>query len=110
MLRNFAAQANGSEMLRLGCCFATERRVQVCAPVHDAMLICSPLDRIEADIATTRAAMAEASRITLSGFELRTEVMRVDYPNRFRDPRGDVMWTKVMELIGRRTGKVGVAA
>ena len=48
-----------------------------------------------------RAAMAEASRIVLSGFELRTDVMRVDYPERFRDPRGDVMWTKVTELISQ---------
>jgi DNA polymerase I len=102
-LRNFPAQANGAEMLRLACCFGTERGIEICAPVHDAVLICAPLDRLEADIATMRAAMAEASRIVLGGFELRTDVMRVDYPERFRDPRGDVMWTKVTELVSRRT-------
>ena len=37
-LRNFPMQANGAEMLRLACCLATERGVQVCAPVHDAVL------------------------------------------------------------------------
>ena len=57
------------------CCaspaaLATERGVEVCAPVHDAVLICAPLDRLEADIAATRAAMAEASRFVLAGFEL----------------------------------------
>jgi len=30
-LRNFPMQANGAEMLRLACIFATERGVQVCA-------------------------------------------------------------------------------
>jgi hypothetical protein len=46
-LRNFPMQANGAEMLRLACCFATERGIEVCAPVHDAVLICAPLDRLE---------------------------------------------------------------
>jgi hypothetical protein len=46
-LRNFPMQANGAEMLRLACCLATERDIEVCAPVHDAVLICAPLDRLE---------------------------------------------------------------
>src|SRR5262245_25784955 len=49
-LRNFPMQANGAEMLRLTCCLATERGVEVCSPVHDAVLICAPLERLEADI------------------------------------------------------------
>src|SRR5262249_1786211 len=32
-LRNFPMQANGAEMMRLACCLATERGIQVCAPV-----------------------------------------------------------------------------
>ena len=72
-LRNFPMQANGAEMMRLACCLATERGIEVCAPVHDALLICAPLDRLDADIAAMRAAMAEASRIVLGGFELRTD-------------------------------------
>ena len=47
-LRNFPMQANGAEMMRLACCLATERGIEVCAPVHDALLICAPLDRLEA--------------------------------------------------------------
>src|SRR6478672_350853 len=73
-LRNFPMQANGAEMLRLACCLATERGVEVCAPVHDAVLICAPLDRLDADIAGMRAAMAEASRIVLKGFAARSAV------------------------------------
>jgi hypothetical protein len=102
-LRNFPMQANGAEMLRLACCLATERGIEVCAPVHDAVLICSPLDRLEDDIANMRAAMAEASKIVLAGFELRTDVMRVRYPDRYQDPRGTAMWNRVIELITKRT-------
>ena len=46
-LRNFPMQANGAEMLRLACCLATERGIEVCAPVHDAVLICAPLERLD---------------------------------------------------------------
>jgi DNA polymerase-1 len=98
-LRNFPMQANGAEMLRLACCLATERGIQVCAPVHDAVLICAPLDRLEADVARMRQAMAEASRIVLNGFELGTDAHIVRYPNRHMDERGAVMWGRVMNLI-----------
>ena len=101
-LRNFPMQANGAEMLRLACCLATERGIEICAPVHDAVLICAPLDRLEDDIAGMRGAMAEASRIVLDGFELRTDVMRVRHPDRFHDPRGIRMWDQVMGLVAKR--------
>ena len=101
-LRNFPMQANGAEMLRLACCLATERGVEVCSPVHDAVLICAPLERLEADIERMQAAMTEASRIVLCGFQLRTDVMRVHHPDRFRDPRGTEMWDKVIGLINKR--------
>jgi DNA polymerase I-like protein with 3'-5' exonuclease and polymerase domains len=84
-LRNFPMQANGAEMLRLACCLGTERGIEVCAPVHDAVLICAPLDRLDADIATMRAAMAEASQIVLGGFELRTDVSITRHPHRYMD-------------------------
>jgi hypothetical protein len=108
-LRNYPMQANGSEMLRLACCLATERGIEVCAPVHDAVLICAPLDRLEDDIASMRAAMAEASNIVLAGFELRTDATRIQYPDRYQDPRGTAMWNRVIELITKRS-TVEVAA
>ena len=100
-LRNFPMQANGAEMLRIACCLATERGVEVCAPVHDAVLINAPLDRLDAAIASMRAAMAEASRAVLSGFELGTDVHVIRYPDRYMDGRGQVMWQRVMQLVGR---------
>ena len=86
-------------MMRLAACLATERGVEVCAPVHDAFLICAPLHHLEADIAATRTAMAEASRVVLGGFELATDVSITRYPDRYMDARGRVMWDRVMELL-----------
>jgi DNA polymerase-1 len=111
-LRNYLMQGNGSELLRLACCMATERGIEVCAPVHDAVLICAPLDRLEDDITRMRAAMAEASRIVLGGFELRTDASIVRYPDRYMDSRGAAMWAQVIALIAKRqqAAAEGVAA
>jgi DNA polymerase I len=104
-LRNFPMQANGAEMLRLACCLATERGIEVCAPVHDAVLICAPLDRLDADVARMQGAMREASRIVLNGFELRTDADVVRYPHRYMDERGSVMWQRVMALLDQAGAK-----
>jgi DNA polymerase I-like protein with 3'-5' exonuclease and polymerase domains len=98
-LRNFPMQANGAEMLRLACCLATERGIQVCAPVHDAVLICAPIERLEADVVRMQEAMREASRIVLNGFELGTDAYIVRYPDRYMDERGAAMWNRVMNLL-----------
>jgi hypothetical protein len=109
-LRNFPMQANGAEMLRLACCLATERGIEVCAPVHDAILICAPLERLDEDVARMREAMAEASRIVLGGFELGTDAQVVRYPERYMDARGAMMWNRVMGLIAERQSVLGRAA
>jgi hypothetical protein len=64
-LRNFPMQGNGAEMLRLACCLATERGIEVCAPVHDAVLICAPLEQLDADIAAMQAARPKLRRLSL---------------------------------------------
>jgi DNA polymerase-1 len=99
-LRNFPMQANGADMLRIACCLATERGIEICAPVHDAVLICAPDDRLESDVAAMRDDMAEASRAVLDGFELGTDVKITRYPDRYVDERGTVMWERAMKLIG----------
>jgi DNA polymerase-1 len=101
-LRNFPSQSNGAEMLRLAACLATEAGIEVCALIHDAVLIAAPLDRLGHDIERMRAAMATASRIVLGGFELRTDVNVIRYPDRYSDPRGAVMWQRVMQLVMKR--------
>jgi len=104
-LRNFPMQANGAEMLRLACCLGTERGIEVCAPVHDAVLICAPLDRLDAAVARMQEAMREASRIVLNGFELGTDAHVVRYPDRYMDDRGATMWDRVMKLIHEQQQK-----
>jgi hypothetical protein len=98
-IRNFHMQANGAEMLRLACCLGTEHGIEICAPVHDALLIMAPLDRLEADVALMRGYMAEASRVVLGGLELRTDVKTIRYPGRYMDERGKEMWNIVMKLL-----------
>jgi hypothetical protein len=104
-LRNFPMQANGAEMLRVACCLGVERGVEICAPVHDAVLICAPEERLHADIEAMRTAMAEASRIVLGGFELGSDVSITRWPDRYTDARGAVMWSRVMGLIGNHDGR-----
>ena len=98
-LMNFPMQANGAEMMRLAACLGTERGIEICAPSHDAFLICAPLERIEADVVAMQAAMVEASRVVLAGFELDTEAKIVRWPDRYMDDRGRVMWDRVTELL-----------
>jgi len=99
-LRNFPMQSHGAEMLRIACCLATERGVSVAAPVHDALLIEAPIDLIDDAVAMTRSAMAEAAAAVLgSGVRIKTDVDIVRYPDRYSDPRGKVMWDRVMALL-----------
>jgi DNA polymerase I len=99
-LKNFPMQANGAEMLRIACILGIERGVEIVAPVHDAILLHSPLERLDQDVAVMQQVMAEASRAVLAGFEIATEAKVVRYPDRYMDRRGEVMWRKVMRLIG----------
>jgi DNA polymerase-1 len=98
-LGNFHAQGNAAEMLRLACCLATENGVEVSGPVHDAVLICAPLDRLEDDVERMRGYMAEASRIVLGGFELRTDARLIRYPDHYSDPRGVETWREISSLL-----------
>jgi len=100
-LRNFPMQANGAEMLRLACCYATEAGVRVCAPVHDALVIESSLDSIDDAVATTRRLMAEASEELLDGFRLRSDATIVRYPDRYMDERGTEMWRRIWSIVSR---------
>ena len=81
-------QANGAEMLRLACCLGTEAGIQVCAPIHDAVLLTAPIGRLQDDIARMQAFMEEASAVVLDGFRLKTDVHVFVYPDHYSDPKG----------------------
>jgi hypothetical protein len=111
-LRNYLMQGNGAEIMRVAACLMVERGIPVGGPVHDAFAVCSPVDRLGADMAAVDAAMREASRIVLSGFELDVEIGRrnvIHWPSRYMDKRGRVMWDKVMMLLDRQRRRRQVA-
>jgi hypothetical protein len=97
--QDFLMQANGSEITRLACCLATERDLDLCCSVHDALLIIAPLNRLDSDVQKLKECMAEASRVILRGFELIVEEKVIRYPDRYMDKDGKEMWDTVMELL-----------
>jgi len=98
-LRNFPMQANGAEMMRLACCFALERGLPVCAPIHDAFLVEAPVADIDDVVVAVQKAMEDASAAVLGGFRLRSEAKMIRYPERYMDKRGATMWNTVMRLL-----------
>jgi DNA polymerase-1 len=100
-ISNFPMQANGAEMLRIACCLGVERGIEVCAPVHDAVLIGAPVERINEDVAKMQAYMAEASRAVLNGFELGTDAKIVRYPDQYMDERkgSQEMWDRIWTIV-----------
>jgi hypothetical protein len=102
-LRNFPIQATGAELLRLACCLATERGIAVCAPIHDALLVEGPSDRIQDVVAATQAAMADASEDVLGRFRLRSDAKIIGSGERYMDPRGEQMWKTVSRLLNELT-------
>jgi hypothetical protein len=99
MLRNFLLQANAAEMLRLACCLILDRGINICAPIHDAVLIEAPLNEIEEKIKLSQNTMAEASRIVLNGFELNSDAKVIGYPDRYMDERGKKMWNNIDDIL-----------
>jgi hypothetical protein len=98
-LRNFPMQATAAGILQLACCLAVERGLELCCPVHDALLLEGPIEEIEAIVARTQALMREAAETILRGFTLRSDFKIIKYPDRFMDKRGATMWAKVMGLL-----------
>ena len=56
-------------MLRLACIFGTEAGIQICAPIHDAVMIIAPLHQLDADIVAMQGLMEKASEYVLDGFQ-----------------------------------------
>jgi hypothetical protein len=100
---NFVVQATSADIMRLSCVWAHRRGIKLCGVVHDALLIESSIDRIEADVALTQEIMRRAARVVLNTSdprcELRTDATIVRYPNRYYDKRGTQMWNDVLALL-----------
>jgi hypothetical protein len=106
-IRNWPIQACASEILRIACILGTRHGIKLLGPVHDAVLIEAPIERIEADVALMQEIMRRASRIVLNRdrtgtHELRADATIVRYPDRYSDPRGVAVWNRVIELLGQQ--------
>jgi DNA polymerase I len=89
-------------MMQTAACLAVERGIQVCAPVHDAFLICAPVERMEADVAAMQAAMAEASQAILGGFKLGSAAEIIAcHPDRYMDKRNGSRdtWNRIWAMV-----------
>jgi DNA polymerase I len=98
---NWPVQSLGGDILRMACIWATKRGLKLCAPVHDAILIEAPIDRIDRDVALLRDIMGRASSLVLGGPTLRTDAKTVRYPDHYTDSRGDEIWRHVTGLLDR---------
>jgi DNA polymerase I len=104
---NWPVQSSGADILRIAVVWATRKGLRLLAPIHDALLIESPLDRIDYDVALLQELMRRASRIVLNAtpggtIELRTDATVVKFPNRYQDARGTAVWERVLELLAQQ--------
>jgi hypothetical protein len=98
-VRNFPMQATSAEMLRVACILIHEQGVQLCAPVHDAILIEAPDDQIGEHARIAQDCMNLASEIVLNGFRITGDIRILRYPERFLDDESRPFWDHVMALI-----------
>jgi DNA polymerase I len=98
---NWPVQSCGGDVLRLACIWATKRGLRLVAPVHDAVLLESTIDRIDHDVALLQDIMARASALVLGGPTLRTDAKIIRYPDHYTDGRGDEIWEHVTGLLER---------
>ncbi len=98
-LMNFPCQSHGAEMMRLAAIAGTEAGIEVCCPVHDAMLIAVPLDCLEADAEHMAHLMGLAAKAVTGGLTIRVDTKLVRWPDRFTDNRGARMWEQVNALL-----------
>ena len=114
-IRNWPIQSTCADIFRLAYVWGTRHGLTLIAPVHDAVLLEAPEDRIEADVALMREIMRRASRVILNPtadgtIELRTDVKIIRYPDRFTDSRGTELWETVMKLLAERRQRQEAAA
>jgi DNA polymerase I-like protein with 3'-5' exonuclease and polymerase domains len=106
-IRNFPIQANCADLFRLAYVWGTRRGLTLIAPVHDAVLLESTEDRIEADVALMQEIMRRASRVILNPaaggtIDLRTDAKIIRHPGRYTDDRGTELWETVLKLLAER--------
>jgi hypothetical protein len=106
-IRNWPVQANCADIFRLAYVWGTRHGLTLIAPVHDAVLLEAPEERIEADVALMRDLMTRSSRVVLNPtadgtIALRTDAKIIRHPGRYTDSRGTELWETVLRLLSER--------
>ena len=98
-------QAHGAERMRIASILAVERGIHLCAPIHDALLIEAPSDKIDAEVVKPKECMSETSEAVLgNGKVCGVDADIVRYPDRYMDENGQEMWHQIISLLERTQG------
>ena len=97
-LMNWPMQSTGADILRLAISICVDNGIHVIAPVHDAILIEAPIESIEASVKKAQQYMVQAAEFVLN-FKITTDVEIIQYPNHYADPRGEIMWNHIWDII-----------
>jgi DNA polymerase I len=106
-LRNFPMQANAAEMLRIACILMVKREIQLCAPVHDAVLIEATEETIDEQVRIAQECMEQASRIVLEDFSLSSDAKIIKHPGRFLEGDAEPFWNTVMSIYEQIKAELG---
>lgn len=98
-IRNYPIQSNASEMTRMACIRATEAGLKINCPVHDALLMMSPLETFETDKLALKECMRLASLDVTGGYVIRSGSKDIVYPDRYLDSRGASTWDRVRTTL-----------
>lgn len=99
-LQNWPIQSAGAAMLQLALPMIERAGVRVLASVHDAVLIESAAEEIEAHAHLASHAMEQAGKlITRSDYVCRTDPKIVKWPERYMDDDGAEMFQTIMRAL-----------
>jgi DNA polymerase I len=93
---NLPMQGNCAEILRLTCCLATERGLDIGATVHDAIFYTAPAESWEDVDAVMKQCMDEACQVILGDeYVLKSDRDVVLYGDHYQHEDGQKMWSKI---------------
>ena len=81
----------------------TEAGLSICVPIHNALLLEAPLERLDEDVRRLKSIMVQASKLVMGTLAFRVDADVIRHPDRYRDERGGQMWDRIMGLLDRTT-------
>jgi hypothetical protein len=100
-VRNFPIQSTGAEILHVACILAERRKIELIAPIHDALLAEGPVNEAEELSCALNQLMGDAAAVVLRGYRLPTDCQIVKPGEHYQDERGAAMWATVTHLVAK---------